>query len=501
MRVCLINPPRIHPKVWGKPAVYQPIEIAYMAAVLEHQHNVNIIDAPTEGWQNLELDEKYVRVGLSKKEIDKRIKRLSPDLVGINIPFSGWSESAFEVASIVKSVDKDIITVLHGLHPSARSVQCISHSNIDFIVIGEEEHTIRELVNILEQGKTKDLKEVEGICFKKNGKPIVTRARAKIQDLDALPFPARHLLPMDIYFDAVKEEPLRGVINKHWASMVTSRGCPYECIFCSNHILMGKKWRSRSPENVVDEIEQLIQTYSIKQIDFVENNMSLDKKRMENICDLIIQRGLDINWYTPDGLRADTLDECLLRKMKASGCKKIRIAPESGVQRVVNQIIKKDQKLENVEKAVVLAKKVGIKVGIFFILGLIGETKEDMEETIRYAYKLRELGADIFHFSVAIPLYGTELYEQAKHGGFLTKLFSDKALAGIEPLIETSEFSVEDIQELCVRANKVNRTITWDKIERAIHQPKKAVNVLRLLLTKSFLDDKIVSSNPNKIQS
>jgi anaerobic magnesium-protoporphyrin IX monomethyl ester cyclase len=241
---------------------------------------------------------------------------------------------------------------------------------------------------------------------------------------------------------------------------------------------MGRKWRGRSPENVVDEIEQVVRTYHIKQIDFLDDNMTLNKKRMETICDLIVKRGLDIEWYTPNGVRADGLDENLLRKMKASGCKKIRLAPESGVQRVVDQIVKKNLDLKKVENAVVLSKKVGIKVGCFFIIGLIGETKEDIEATIKYAYKLRQLGADSFYFSYATPLYGTELYEQAKRGGFLRDCFSDEALAAVEPLIETPEFTADDLRELCARANLVNPTFTRDKLIKAIRDPKKAIKVL-----------------------
>jgi len=459
--------------------VYPPIGIAYVAAVLERQHKVSIIDSPTEGWRNLEqIDETNYRIGLANKEIADRIERLSPDIVEINIPFSGWSKAAFEVASVAKSVDKDIITVLDGLHPSARPVECLSNPNIDFVVRGEAEYTMLELVGALEQGITEDLKKIEGIGFTKNGKTVITPPRPEIQDLDALPFPARHLLPMNIYFDAVKENPIRGKISKRYTIMMTSRGCPHECIFCSNHIVMGKTWRGRSPENVVDEIEQVVNTYSIKQIDFFDDNMTLIKKRVENICDLIVERGLDIDWYVPTGVRADTLDEELLRKMKVSGCKGIRVAPESGVQRVVNQIIKKNLALEDVEKAVVLAKKVGIKVGVFFILGLIGETKEDMKETIKYAYKLKKLGANSFQFSIATPLYGTELYEQAKRGGFLREGFSDEALAAAEPLIETEEFTADDLRELCLQANLVNQSLNRDKLVKAIRNPKKAIRVL-----------------------
>ena len=479
MRVCLINPPRIHPKAWGKPTIYQPIGIAYVAAVLERQHKVSIIDTPTEGWRNLDpIDETNYRVGLKNEEIADRIRRLSPDIVGISIPFSGWSEPAFDVASTVKGIDNDIVTVMDGQHPSVRPLECLKDPNVDFIVIGEKEHTMSELVEAHEKGNTQNLKDIKGLAFKEGQETIVTPPRPLIQNLDSLPFPARHLLPMQEYFDAVKNRPIRGVIHKPWVSMITSRGCPYNCVFCSMHIVMGKQWRGRSPENVVDEIEQLVDTYNIQQIDFWDDNMMLDKKRGEAICDLIIERGLNIEWYTPNGVRADTLDERLLTKMRASGCKKIRIAPESGVQRVVDQIIEKNQDLKAVENAIILSRKLGIKVGCFFVIGLIGETKEDMEQTIKYAYKLKQLGADIFHFCIATPLYGTRLYEQAKSGGFLIGEITDEALSMAEPLIETPEFTADDLRELCNRANLVNQDLTRDKLLKAIRDPRKAVSVL-----------------------
>jgi anaerobic magnesium-protoporphyrin IX monomethyl ester cyclase len=474
MRICLINPPRIHPKSWGKPSAFQPLDIAYVAALLERQHKVSIIDAPTEGWRNLEeIDGKRYRLGLTNKDIAVKIKQWSPDLVIITVPFSSWCETAFDVASAVKSIDKDITTLLIGLHPSARPKDCLMHPDIDFVVIGEPEQTVFELVGVLEQRNAADLKKVRGIAFIKNGETVITPPRPTIQNLDSLPFPARHLLPMDTYFAAVKETPLRGEIRKPWAAMLTSRGCPYNCVFCSIHILMGKKWRGRSPENVVDELEQLVHTYHIKQIDFNDENMTLDKKRMETICNLIVKRGLDIDWYTPNGVRADTLDENLVTKMKESGCKKLRVAPESGVQRVVDQIIKKNLDLKSVERAVVLCKKVGIKVGCFFVIGLIGETKEDIEETINYAYKLRRLGADSFYFSYATPLYGTELYEQAKRGGFLRE-----GLSAGYPSIETPEFTVDDLFKLCAQAYLVNSAFTRDKIIKAIRDPTRAIRFI-----------------------
>lgn len=479
MRVCLINPPRIQPKSWGKPNVFQPLEIAYVAALLEKQHKVCIIDAPTEDLKNLEqIDAVKYRVGLANKEIADRIKQWSPDVVGINIPFSGWAKTAFEVATITKNIDKDIITVMHGLHPSARPVDCLKQPSVDFVAIGEAELTTFELCEMLEKGNTGNLKKVRGIAFIKYGEEVITPTRPAIQDLDSLPFPARHLLPMNAYFSAVKENPLRGEICKPWAAMLTSRGCPYDCVFCTVHVVMGKKWRGRSPENVVNEIEHLVRTYHIKQLDFVDENMTLDKKRMETICDLIVERGLDIEWYTPNGVRADTLDENLLTKMKKSGCRKLRIAPESGVQRVVNHIVKKNLNLKEVEKAVALCKKLGIKVGCFFVIGLIGETKEDIKESIKYAHRLKQLGAESFHFSIATPVYGTELYEQARSGGFLRSNFSDEALSAAEPLIETPEFTADDLRELCAQANLINSGFSLNRLIGAMRNPKRTIRIL-----------------------
>jgi anaerobic magnesium-protoporphyrin IX monomethyl ester cyclase len=478
MRVCLINPPRIQPKAWGKPNVFPPIVLASVAAVLEKKHIVSIIDAPTEGWRNLaELDESKYRVGLNAENIAERVRGWSPDVVVVEIPFSGWSKTAFEVVDAIKAVKKDTAVVLMGQHPTARPEACLSEPNVDFVVVGEPENTVSELVDALALGN-QDFKGVDGLGFKEDGKTKLTDKRAFIQNLDSLPFPARHLLPMEVYNEAVKENPLRGEISKPWTIITTTRGCPYSCVFCSVCILWGRTWRARSPKNVIDELEQVVKTYGVKQVDFYDENMTLDKKRMAEICDLIVERGLHIEWFTPNGVRADTLDEPLLRKMKKSGCKKIRVAPESGVQRIVNEVIGKNLDLKRVEQAVVLCKKVGIKVGCFFVLGVIGETKADIEETIKFAYKLRSLGADSLIFSIAMPLYGTELYEQAKESGYLREGFCDYALAATEPLIETAEFSAEDLQELCMRANMANPTFTRTKVLMAMRHPKKTLKIL-----------------------
>ena len=455
------------------------MDLAYVAAVLEKQHEVQVIDVPNEGWDNLEeIGSAKYRQGLKNEEIIARTKRFAPYVVVITVPFSGWSSAAFDVAATVKKVNKDIVVVLIGLHPSARPEECLKQPNVDFVVIGEPEETVLELVSVLEQGIRGELKRVKGIGFAESGETVITAPRPFIQDLDSLPFPARHLLPMKQIFEAVKKMPVSGNLRKPSVRMLTSRGCPYGCIFCSNYIVMGRQWRARSAENVVAEIEHIIATYGIRQIDFLDDNIAFNRKRMETICDLLVEKGLNIEWCTPNGVRADSLDEALLAKMRKAGCVSILIAPESGVQRVVDDIIKKKQDLQKVEEVVVAARKLGIKVGCFFIIGMIGETKEEIKATIKYAYKLRKLGAERFYFSYATPLYGTELYKQAKERGFLKFPFSDEALSEVKPLIETPEFTCDDLLMLSAEANLVNTAFTRSKLVKAIRDPKRALKIL-----------------------
>ena len=289
MRVCLINPPRIQPKLWGKPSIFQPLDLAYIAAVLERDHEVKIIDAANEEWKNLEvIDGTKYRQGLRNEDILQRLREWSPEIVGITIPFSGWCKTAYEIASLIKKENESIVTIFSGLHPSARPNDCLSSGNIDFVIIGEPEFTYQELVEVLDDGHKRRLEKIKGIGYIKDSRQFITSPRPFIHDLDSLPFPARHLLPMETYFSAVKEKSLRGEISKPWATIITSRGCPHECIFCSVHTLMGKEWRGRSPENVVEEIKDLVQRYKIEQIDFNDENLTFDSKRIEKMVGIYI---------------------------------------------------------------------------------------------------------------------------------------------------------------------------------------------------------------------
>lgn len=418
MRVCLVNPFNLIPKRFGC-GVYQPLQLAYLGAVLQDSgYDVKIIDALAEGWRNrIEQENGIIRMGMSRQEIKSQIQKVNPDFVGITVPFSLQIASAYEVASVVKEIDSDIEVCLGGSHPSALPEECLRNPNVDFVVVGEGEETVVQLVDCMNSPK-----EVKGIAYKKESKIVVNERRKPISDLNSIPFPARHLLPMETYFEASKElcstrERLHIGKNNRWTPLFTSRGCPYNCVFCSAHVVMGRRWRERSAENVVDEIEEVIQKYRINHVDVEDDNFSLDKKRVIQICELILRRGLDFEWALPNGVRADTLDREVLKAMRKAGCNEIWVAPESGNQYVVNHIIGKKLDLRTVEKSIVRARKEGIRVGCFLVIGLLGETKSQIEETMRYGAKLKKLGANRFCVSIATPIPASRLFEQVQERG------------------------------------------------------------------------------------
>ncbi len=422
--------------------------MGYIAASLEKNgYVVKILDAGIEKWNKINERGNGVKyLGMSWKDITKKIKHENPDIVGISILTVEAINASF-TAKAVKNANKNIKVVAGGPHVCVRPEQTISDPNIDFIVIGEGEVTMVELVKALDKNKT--LKNIKGIWYKENNKIIKNKPRPLIQNLDALPFPSWHLMNMKKYFEATKYLQGSRAIPGNGFSIITSRGCPFACVFCSIRLSMGRKFRARSPKNVVDEIEALVKRYDVNYIGFEDDNLTLDRKRIEKICDLIIKKGLNkkISFDAPNGVRADTLDENLLRKMKETGFKGIIVSPESGSQWVVNKIIGKNLDLNTVENTVRICRKIGIKCGCFFVIGLPGETIEQIKETVKFANKMRSLGAIPF-CSIAWPYYGTNLYKIAKKKGYLLKNDGEELELGLlnsEALIKTPEFSPKQL--------------------------------------------------------
>lgn len=483
MKILLINPPWIVPKGYeGRLVVPYPLGIGYIASYLEkNKINVKILDILAEGFEiETEMPDRFVRFGLSEKDIIKWIKNFKPDVIGITCMFTTQSKSLHDLAKVIKSNLPKIMIVAGGIHPSSCSIEVMSDENIDFVVKGEGEETILELVKALKINN--DISTVKGVFYRNDGKVEYTGDRQLIFNLDDIPFPAYHLLKVERYFKASRtliknysgiyrkgRGAREGTYNRKWVSMITSRGCPFTCFFCSVRNAYGKNmWRPRSPENVLNEIEMLNNKYGITHFLFEDDNMTLDVERVKKIFFGIITRRLNITWEAPNGIRADKLDEELVRLMKSSGCTALTLGVESGDQEFLTKVVKKNLDLKDVIKATRLIRKHEIPLNGFFILGMPGETKETMSRTIRFAAMLARMGM-YPEFNIATPLPATEMFDIAvKKNLFVEGSFkpTDIIIAYDKPRIKIEGYTSEQIVKL-----RINSTILC-LLEMLLFDPK-----------------------------
>ncbi len=413
-KILLINPPR-NLRNPQKQFISPHVGLAYIASFLrQHNYGVEIIDAVIEDFENIEEVEKGLyKCGLSWVDLKKRIKEYNPDIVGISCVFTPRFGNVVKISQIAKEVNKEIKVVVGGMHVSCCPENVLSRESIDFVVIGEGELTFLMLIKALESNKG-DLSTLDGIAFRNSkGEVIINPRRDLIEDLDSLPFPAWDLLPIEKYFsigrDALTKE------KKH-ISFITSRGCPYECTFCSSAGFWMRRWRKRSANNVLDELEYLVKEYDIKEVCFEDDNLSLDPKRLEDICLGIIERNLDIRWNTPNGISVKMLSPQLIKLMKKSGCKRLNFGIESGDEHILHNVIKKDFRLDKFKEIITSCRKEGIVTSGYFVIGMPGETKESIERSLDFAKSLDLNEVAVF---IATPFPGTELYDICKEKKYL----------------------------------------------------------------------------------
>ncbi len=444
MKILLIQPPiTIYPG--DIPSVVPPLGLAYIAATLERDDvKVKIIDCIAEGWKYSHLiKDKLSHFGMSWTEIRSIIERESPDIIGISCLFSCQAKNAHKVAEISRCVNKDIITVMGGAHPSALPQLVLTDPNVNIVVIGEGEATMSELIKILESKTVHQLDEINGIAYRDDSGNIkINPSRSLITNLDIIPLPARHLLPMEEYFSAPAWH-CKVIKHRRYTSMMSSRGCPGRCTFCSVHTVWRRVWRPRSPKNVVDEIEFLVEKYRIKEIHFEDDNITLDPKRTEAICNDIIDRGLDIYWTTPNGVRITTLDKSLLKLMKKSGCYRLHFGIEHGDSNFRDNIIKKSIPIDRSKEIIRWAEEIGIWTDGFFIIGMPGETKETVDKTIEFA---KELNLSTASFFIASPYPGTELYKTSIERGYIPAEIDWTDMRTSNPVLKTESFDSEQLK-------------------------------------------------------
>ena len=476
MKVLLVQPPFTIFKTESRKC-HPPLGLAYICGALEGRHEVMVLDSLAEGFYNSEaIGKEYVKYGLSFNDIKSRISGFSPDVVGISSLFSAQVDNVYQIAKIAKEVDEKIITIIGGAHPSAEPEECLKNKNVDFIVMGEGEGPLKLLLGRLEAGT--DFREVNAIGFKRDGRIIINRKKATDNvNIDGIPFPRWDIFPLERYF-AINNPHGAPARKVPFLPMITSRGCPFDCIFCSVHNIWGRGYKIRSPQNVLSEIRHLIDKFGIKEILFEDDNLTLDKKRAVEIFQGMIDKNFNIAWSAPNGIAVQTLDDNMLELMKKSGCYRISVGIESGDEEILRNVINKPIKLDNIKPLMRKARQIGLDTVLFFVVGLPGENEQKLKKTFRFA---ESLAADNTNFFFATPLPGTRLLDLCKEKKLIEPDFDYKRLKSDYPSFSNGEFSM----------SRLYSSVYYERLKLnflySLKRPLKSLNkILNKLKHKNF---------------
>lgn len=438
MKILLINPSfDYHSRHL---LVGMPLSLAYLAAYLrKYSYEIGILDAVAG---NITRKGAKWHYGLSENDIVEEVKKFKPDLVGITCSFSLRNDVTLETARLIKMIDDKIITVVGGIHPTISPLETVSVRGVDYVIIGEGEESFLSLVRHLESSNKVSELNVDG-CAYKDGDEVKLIPKTKfIEDLDSIPFPARDLLPMESYIR--KHTILYGLGKRRAASIITSRSCPGKCTFCCNYMSQGRKWRGRSAQNVFEEIKLLLEKYRIEEIFFLDDNLTFDKARMMELCEMILHKGLKFRWNTPNGIWAPALDIKLAGLMKKAGCVNICVGIESGNEMVRNKIIRKGVSGETIKKVLNICHKVGLPVVGFFIIGIPGENEDTFKDTIKF---VKELPFTMIATSFFRPDPGTDLYNECLRKGYIEKDYWKNMKQFSTPMVETPSFNLNTLKK------------------------------------------------------
>jgi anaerobic magnesium-protoporphyrin IX monomethyl ester cyclase len=384
--VTLVNPPS---PSGAPPALFIPLGIGYIAAVLEkNQYEVSVIDCQA--------------LRPTRNQLKAELIRNHPDVVGVTSTTLTY-KPALEIVKTAKEALPNCLLILGGPHVTVLDEQTLNETpEADIIVRGEGEQTMLELADLVSRSDLKNLPEVEGITFRKNGKIVHNKDRAFIQNLDELPHPAYE------HFQLSKYE----VSGKMYLPIITSRGCPFQCTFCLASRMCGKRFRTRSPKKVVDELEWLRDVHGADIFAFYDDTFTFDIKRTHEICEEIKNRGFDLPWDCRT--RVDRISTEVLSKMRDANCQLVHFGVESGSQKMLSAM-KKGTTVEQNETAIRWAKEAGISVAISVVVGYPGETADMLKQTFNF---IRKTGPDYVYVCQAIPYPGTELFDLLRELGW-----------------------------------------------------------------------------------
>ncbi len=414
VKISLVNPPPL--KGVYRHQLYLSIGLAYLAAVLEKNgHEVTVIDCPAS-----EIDLNQLKIKLSSAE---------PKLIGIT-SMTPTIQSAIQSAYVAKETCPDALVVLGGPHATFMDEQVLSEEkSIDIVVRGEGEQTLLDLTQNVSNHK--NLNKIEGITYRNNGHTVRTSNRAYIQNLDELPRPAYKYFPLEKY----------RLYGRRILPIITSRGCPSQCSFCTTFRIFGKAFRARSPQNVVDELEWLRDEHGADAFSFYDDTFTLDKTRALKICEEMKNRKIGIPWDCQT--RVSTVSKQLLSKMREANCQQVFFGVESGCQKILDAV-NKGTTVEQNKAAIKMAKKAGLFVAVSVMVGYPGETPEMLKQTIDL---LRNTEPDDAYICVATPYPGTELRNLIEKMGW--NISNDwKRYDTTAPVFDNPNLSTEDVTKI-----------------------------------------------------
>jgi len=436
MKIVLINPPILGDRVMrdfkkfeSMRGIYPPLGLLYIAAVLlDEGHEVRVIDCDAE-----DDHEAAVRGACTSP---------SPDAAGF-YSFTWNYRQAVRLADLVKTLAPAATTILGGPNATSFPELSLRNGRFDIVVKSEGEETAKELFAAL--AARKPLDGIRGIAWKEGDRIRETENREFIRDLDSVSFPARHLGRMERYSDVFARD-------RKFATMIASRGCPFNCTFCDRKNRMGKIWRARTPENVIAEMRKLRDDYGIREVMFFDDNFILNKAWVYDFCGKLKASGLDPLWEIRT--RADTVDEGVLRAIRDAGCYRIRFGFESGDNQILMNM-KKGITVEQSRECARLCHKIGIEMFGYFILGAPGETEVTMEKTLDLAIKIEPRFA---LFSKYVPYPSTEAFEWAVANGYIEKNYWIDFLAGRDldshPALDQKQLPAAVVEKYMDLANR-----------------------------------------------
>jgi len=423
----------------------QPLGITYIGAVLRNRYDIELLDASILGADHLWIDPPDFQIrGLSYEDVEERIEAFAPDVLGVSCVFSPQYPILQETVRRAKAANPDLVTVAGGTHPTFLAERVLRETpDLDVVILGEGEESFAAFLECLEEGAS--LEGVDGIAYR-DGHRIRVQPKTKyIKDLDALPFPARDLLGMSHY---ARSCITHGVFQsqKMTASVTSSRGCPRGCVYCSSSIFWGRRFRPRSPGNVLDELEELVSRYGVEEVQFEDDNLTLRPARAKAIFRGMIERGLCLKFSMPNGVAMATVDEEMVRLMREAGCYEVYLPFESGNDRVLKDIMRKrwantDRSLEVAE----LFRSYGIRTLGYFMMGLPGETLGEMEDTYRVAVKSKVFMPIIF---VAQPLPGSKMTKILRDNGDLPDDFRFENNRYTKSVFQTRDWTSEQVEHM-----------------------------------------------------